>query len=79
MRDNRNIDKKTEIQLRSAAMLSENLSGMLDFKAIFGRNGSVELEIGSGKGTFLVETGQSLSSDKFFLVSNGQTNTIATP
>ncbi len=32
----------------------ENLSGPLDFEKVFGRCASVHIEIGSGKGTFLV-------------------------
>lgn len=32
----------------------ETLDGQLDFEVIFGRSGPVEIEIGSGKGTFLV-------------------------
>ncbi len=32
----------------------ENLDGMLDFEHIFGRKAPVHIEIGSGKGTFLV-------------------------
>lgn len=36
----------------------ENLDGMLDFNDIFGRPGPVQLEVGSGKGTFLVNQSQ---------------------
>ncbi|AQT68050.1 tRNA (guanine-N(7)-)-methyltransferase [Anaerohalosphaera lusitana] len=36
------------------SLTSEELDGRLNFKDIFGRNGAVHLEIGSGKGTFLV-------------------------
>ena len=32
----------------------ENLDGEIDFTQIFGRTGPVHIEIGSGKGTFLV-------------------------
>ena len=32
----------------------ENLDGKIDFAQIFGRSGPVHIEIGSGKGTFLV-------------------------
>jgi tRNA (guanine-N7-)-methyltransferase len=32
----------------------EDLNGKIDFIRIFGRNGSIHIEIGSGKGTFLV-------------------------
>lgn len=33
---------------------AENLSAQVDFEKIFGRKGPVHIEIGSGKGTFLV-------------------------
>jgi len=36
----------------------ENLSGPLDFEKVFGRCASVHIEIGSGKGTFLVSQAQ---------------------
>ena len=36
----------------------ETLDGWIDFDDLFGRNGSVEIEIGSGKGTFLVSQAQ---------------------
>ena len=32
----------------------EDLNGKIDFVRIFGRNGPVHIEIGSGKGTFLL-------------------------
>jgi tRNA (guanine-N7-)-methyltransferase len=37
---------------------SENFGGRLDFAQIFGRSGPVGIEIGSGKGTFLVHEAQ---------------------
>jgi len=36
----------------------EDLDGPIDFCAIFGRNGPVHIEIGSGKGTFLLNEAQ---------------------
>jgi tRNA (guanine-N7-)-methyltransferase len=36
------------------SLKQENLTGRLDFGKIFGRGGAVHIEIGSGKGTFLV-------------------------
>jgi tRNA (guanine-N7-)-methyltransferase len=35
-------------------LILENLGGAIDFAQIFGRTGPVHIEIGSGKGTFLV-------------------------
>ena len=36
------------------ALNSENVDGQIDFVSIFGRNGAVHVEIGTGKGTFLL-------------------------
>jgi len=38
----------------NVGLILENLQGKIDFAQIFGRWGSVHIEIGSGKGTFLV-------------------------
>ena len=43
----------------------ENLDGKIDFVRLFGRPGAVHIEIGSGKGTFLVGEAQSLPDDNF--------------
>ena len=43
----------------------ENLDGRIDFVRLFGRPGPVHIEIGSGKGTFLVGEAQSLPDDNF--------------
>lgn len=56
-------NKKT---LKNVAISPENLTGMLDFEALFERRGPVELEIGSGKGTFLVEQAKAFSDTNFF-------------
>jgi tRNA (guanine-N7-)-methyltransferase len=40
------------------SLKEENLSGEVDFGEIFGRNSPVHIEIGSGKGTFLVSQGR---------------------
>jgi tRNA (guanine-N7-)-methyltransferase len=55
-------NKKTN----EVAVSPESLSGMLDFEALFGRKGPVELEIGSGKGTFLVEQARAFPDTNFF-------------
>ena len=43
----------------------EDLNGKIDFARIFGRNGPVNIEIGSGKGTFLVNQAGVHSGDNF--------------
>jgi tRNA (guanine-N7-)-methyltransferase len=43
----------------------ENLDGKIDFVRLFGRSGAIHIEIGSGKGTFLVGEAQSLPDDNF--------------
>ena len=40
------------------ALKSEDLTGRIDFRDIFGRNCAVHIEVGSGKGTFLLNQGQ---------------------
>jgi tRNA (guanine-N7-)-methyltransferase len=43
----------------------EDLNGKIDFTRIFGRNGPVHIEIGSGKGTFLVNQAGANPGDNF--------------
>ena len=43
----------------------ENLDGRIDLARLFGRPGRLHVEIGSGKGTFLVGEAQSLPDDNF--------------
>ena len=43
----------------------ENLEGPIDFVKIFGRNGPVQIEIGSGKGTFLVNQAKAQPETNF--------------
>ena len=42
-----------------------DLDGKIDFIRIFGRPGPVHIEIGSGKGTFLLSQAQALPADNF--------------
>ena len=46
---NRQLEDYPEISLKP-----ENLDGIIDFNDIFGRSGPIHIEVGSGKGTFLV-------------------------
>ena len=43
----------------------ENVDGKIDFTRLFGRVGPVHVEIGSGKGTFLVNQAKVLPDDNF--------------
>ena len=38
----------------TVSLRQETLDGRIDFEGLFGRSGPVEIEIGSGKGTFLI-------------------------
>ena len=42
----------------SVSLKPENLDGKIDFSSIFGRNGRVHIEVGCGKGTFLLKQAQ---------------------
>ena len=44
----------------------ENLEGIIDFDEIFGRKADVHIEIGSGKGTFLVNQARAFEDVNFF-------------
>jgi tRNA (guanine-N(7)-)-methyltransferase len=43
----------------------ENLDGKIDFARLFGRPGPIHIEIGSGKGTFLVSQAKAQPDDNF--------------
>jgi tRNA (guanine-N7-)-methyltransferase len=47
------------------SLKAEDLDGKIDFVRIFGRPGPVHVEIGTGKGTFLLGQATSLHSDNF--------------
>ena len=47
------------------SLKAEDLDGKIDFVRIFGRPGPVHIEIGSGKGTFLLSQAQALPADNF--------------
>ena len=44
---------------------AEDLDGKIDFVRIFGRPGPVHIEIGSGKGTFLLSQATTQPGDNF--------------
>lgn len=43
----------------------ENMEGMFNVEAIFGRTGALEMEVGSGKGTFLLEQARAFPETLF--------------
>jgi tRNA (guanine-N7-)-methyltransferase len=47
------------------SLKAEDLDGKIDFVRIFGRHGPVHIEIGSGKGTFLLSQATSQPGDNF--------------
>jgi tRNA (guanine-N7-)-methyltransferase len=47
------------------SLKAENLDGKIDFVRIFGRSGPVHIEIGSGKGTFLLGQATAQPGDNF--------------
>ena len=47
------------------SLKAEDIDGKIDFVRIFGRPGSVHIEIGSGKGTFLLGQAATQPSDNF--------------
>jgi tRNA (guanine-N7-)-methyltransferase len=49
----------------SVSLACEDLAGGIDFVRIFGRSGPVHIEVGSGKGTFLLSQGQAHPGDNF--------------
>jgi tRNA (guanine-N7-)-methyltransferase len=49
----------------SVMLKSEDLEGKIDFARIFGRSGPVHIEVGSGKGTFLLNQAGARQDDNF--------------
>jgi tRNA (guanine-N7-)-methyltransferase len=47
------------------SLKTENLDGKIDFVRIFGRSGPVHIEIGTGKGTFLLNQAKAEPGDNF--------------
>jgi tRNA (guanine-N7-)-methyltransferase len=48
------------------SVMTESVVGMLDFDVLFGRSAPVEMEVGSGKGTFLLEEAKVFPEKNFF-------------
>ena len=49
----------------SVSLKSEDIDSRIDFIRIFGRTGPVHIEIGSGKGTFLLNQARAMPGDNF--------------
>jgi len=49
----------------SVSLKPEDLDSKIDFSSIFGRNGAVHIEVGSGRGTFLLKQAQAQPSLNF--------------
>ncbi|MBN2183521.1 MAG: tRNA (guanosine(46)-N7)-methyltransferase TrmB [Sedimentisphaerales bacterium] len=49
----------------SVSLKEEDLDGKIDFVRLFGRSGPVHIEIGSGKGTFLLNQARSEPGDNY--------------
>lgn len=58
--------QKRKIRAENIAVSPDYPDGMVDFEALFGRKEPVEMEIGSGKGTFLVEQAKAFPETNFF-------------
>lgn len=89
MRKKRNFDARMEacgdlllahgangiLNMKEAA---ENYRALIDFSAVFGNNNPVALEIGCGKGGFVIATAK-LQKDVNFLALEKMSNVILTP
>ncbi|MHC4243503.1 MAG: hypothetical protein ACYSU4_13940, partial [Planctomycetota bacterium] len=56
---------RTLKEYSSVLLKPEEIDSKLDFVQIFGRTGPVHIEIGSGKGTFLVNQARAHPGDNF--------------
>ncbi len=56
---------RTLKEYSSVLLKAEDIDSRIDFVRIFGRTGPVHIEIGSGKGTFLVNQARARASDNF--------------
>ncbi|MEN8126454.1 MAG: tRNA (guanosine(46)-N7)-methyltransferase TrmB [Planctomycetota bacterium] len=60
------MEKRTIKDYENIAIKPENIAGMLDFDILFGRSMPAEMEVGSGKGTFLLEEAKRFPEKNFF-------------
>ena len=60
--------QKKKIKNSPVAVSPDSLDGMMDFELLFGRKGPVEIEVGSGKGTFVLEQAKAFPDTNFFCI-----------
>lgn len=60
------MEKRSIKDYTNISVQPENILGSLDFNDIFGRSAPVEMEVGSGKGTFLLEEAKAFPEKNFF-------------
>ncbi|OQY07643.1 MAG: tRNA (guanosine(46)-N7)-methyltransferase TrmB [Planctomycetales bacterium 4572_13] len=60
------MEKRTIKDYKKISVKPENIVEMVDFDILFGRSAPVEIEVGSGKGTFLLEEAKAFSEKNFF-------------
>jgi tRNA (guanine-N7-)-methyltransferase len=58
--------KRTVQEYLNISLEPENMTEKLDFDDLFGRSAPVEMEVGSGKGTFLLEEAKTFPEKNFF-------------
>lgn len=58
--------KRVANKLLNISIEPGNIDRMIDFDDIFGRSAPVEMEVGSGKGTFLLEEAKAFPEKNFF-------------
>ena len=60
------MNKRAIKDYETVTIKPENINGMLDFTHFFGRSAPVEMEVGSGKGTFLLDEAKTFPEKDFF-------------
>ena len=60
------MKKRTIQDYENISVKSESVAGMIDFDVLFGRSAPVEMEVGSGKGTFILEEARAFPDKNFF-------------
>jgi tRNA (guanine-N7-)-methyltransferase len=60
------MKKKAIKNYQNISAKQDDDDGMLDFDVLFGRSAPVEMEVGSGKGTFLLEEAKAFPEKNFF-------------
>lgn len=60
------MEKRTIKEYEKVSVKPENVAGVIDFDILFGRSAPVEMEVGSGKGTFILEEAKAFPEKNFF-------------